>query len=141
VEANVIEQNGVFVVTLKGQLDFESADALKFQCQRHFKSQNVIFDLGKLSFVGSSGITPFLEMLMDLLRTNGNRLKVCSAGSEFMRIFEAGGLIGLEVYENQQQACMAFQYAAINQAPIQTAVLQKVGEFGLDLDVETESEL
>lgn len=109
-EAKVNHHNGVYTVALKGKMDFESADALKAQCNRHFLQQNVIFDLNELNFVGSSGITPFLEMLGTLLRQNGTSLKVCSAGTEFIRVFEAGGLNGLEVYENEKQARMAFEY-------------------------------
>ena len=109
-EAKVNHHNGVYTVALKGKMNFESADALKAQCSRHFLEQNVIFDLNELNFVGSSGITPFLEMLGGLLRHSGTSLKICSAGTEFIRVFEAGGLNGLEVYENEKQARMAFEY-------------------------------
>lgn len=139
-EAKVNHHNGVYTVSLKGKMDFESADALKSQCNRHFLQQNVIFDLNDLNFVGSSGITPFLEMLGALLRHNGTSLKVCSAGTEFIRVFEAGGLNGLEVYENEKQARQAFEYhlqqireqarqaeAAKVTAPTDSAIVAAIG--------------
>ena len=143
-EAKVNHHNGVYTVALKGKMDFESADALKAQCNRHFLQQNVIFDLNELNFVGSSGITPFLEMLGNLLRQNGTSLKVCSAGTEFIRVFEAGGLNGLEVYENEKQARMAFEYhlqqireqarqqeqAAGVEAPTDAAIAAAIGRVG-----------
>jgi anti-anti-sigma factor len=109
-DAKVNQVDGVYVVSLSGQMDFESADALRAKCRQHFFQQKVVFDLGQLSFVGSSGITPFLELLKDLLSANGNKLKVCAVSTEFIRLFEAGRLVGLEVYENSQQARMAFQF-------------------------------
>lgn len=125
-EAKVNHHNGVYTVVLKGKMDFESADALKIQCNRHFIQQNVIFDLNELDFVGSSGITPFLEMLATLLRHQGTSLKVCAAGVEFIRVFEAGGLNGLEVYEDEKQARMAFEYhlKQIREQAIQQEVAQ-----------------
>lgn len=109
-KAIVNHHNSIYTVALKGKLDFESADALNAQCKAHFNQQNVIFDLNELNFVGSSGITPFLDMLRGLLQQQGTSLKVCSAGTEFIRVFEAGELNGLEVYENEKQARMAFEY-------------------------------
>ena len=117
-EAKVVQFEDIYVVHLKGQLNFESADALKARCSSVFLRRKVIFDLSCLSFVGSSGITPFLELLGELLKINGNTLKVCAVGNEFIRVFEAGGLNGLEVYENEEQARMAFKYPPY--APVAT---------------------
>ncbi len=134
-EAKVNEKSGVFTVTLSGQLDFESADALRAKCRHHFLNKKVIFDIAHLNFVGSSGITPFLGMLGDLLKSNGNALKVCSAGTEFMRIFEAGGLNGLEVYESESQARLAFEHPPYNSA---FSTLNRVGPLGIDSDLDVE---
>lgn len=109
-EAKVNQINGVYTVQLSGQLDFETADALKMNCEKHFIHKKVIFDMRGLSFVGSSGITPFLQTLGFLLRRNGNLLKVCSVSVEFMKVFEAGQLNGLEVYEDEYQARLAFDH-------------------------------
>lgn len=153
-EAKVSQQEGVYVVSLQGQLNFETADALKAQCQKHFLQQRVIFDLSRLNFVGSSGITPFLEMLSTLLTANGNALKVCAVGTEFIRVFEAGGLNGLEVYENEKQARLAFKYppftsttempqnmtattTAATTTDNQTTPLDRLTEFGLAVDIKS----
>ena len=142
-EALFAQYEDVYVVQLKGQLDFETADALKTRCSAMFNKQKVIFNLGRLSFVGSSGITPFLELLAELLRSNGNSLKVCSVSNEFIRIFEAGGLMGLEVYENEQQARLAFKYppfvqaqSASHTAP-EAPALARISELGIDVDIES----
>ena len=141
-DAKVENLSGVFLVTLSGQLDFESADSLKARCTTIFNQKNVIFNLKGLNFVGSSGLTPFLDLLRELLKANGNRLKICAVSSEFMRLFEAGELNGLEVYENSSQARLAFDYAA-TQAAIATgpaptgaavnAAMDLVGSIGLDV--------
>jgi anti-anti-sigma factor len=107
-EAKVINQDGVFVITLSGQLDFESADSLRNTCRRLFKEKKVIFNLAHLNFVGSSGLTPFLELLGEMNKSHGKDIKLCSVSSEFVRLFEAGELYGLEVYENENGARQAF---------------------------------
>lgn len=134
-QAKVNQINGIFTVQLAGQLDFESADALKMNCEKHFSQKKVIFDMGGLSFVGSSGITPFLQTLGFLLQRNGNLLKVCSVSAEFMKVFEAARLIGLEVYEDEYQARLAFAHppfdTAVNNAPAST-----MAAAGDDLDMK-----
>lgn len=127
--AKVNQSNGVFTVQLSGQLDFESADALKMNCEKHFIHKKIIFDLKGLSFVGSSGITPFLQTLGFLLKRNGNHLKVCSVSVEFMKIFEAGQLIGLEVYEDEYQARLAFDHPPFATPQPSTAVTEDIESF------------
>lgn len=119
-DAKVNQINGVYTVQLTGHLDFETADALKVSCEKHFVHKKVVFDLKGLSFVGSSGITPFLQTLGFLLRRNGNQLKVCSVSAEFMKIFEAAQLVGLEVYEDEYQARLAFDHPPFPQIPATT---------------------
>jgi anti-anti-sigma factor len=145
VEAKFEIHSGVYVVQLSGQLDFESADALKARCASLFANKNIVFSLKGLSFVGSSGLTPFLELLRALLKSNGTNFKICSVSSEFMRLFEAAELFGLEVYENAEQAQLAFQYANMQKASTESAAsnntnveaqnIQRMGTIGLDINI------
>lgn len=113
-EARVASQDGVFVVTLSGQLDFESADSLRATCRRLFREKKVIFNLAKLNFVGSSGLTPFLELLGEMNKSHGRDIKLCSVSSEFVRLFEAGELYGLEIYDSENNAKLAFTGSGIH---------------------------
>ncbi len=141
-EAKVENRQGVYVVTLSGQLNFESADSLRATCQKFFREKRVIFNLEKLSFVGSSGLTPFLELLSEMNRTHGKDIKICSVSSEFIRLFEAGELYGLEIYDSESKAHMAFSQAytpAVIAAP-PTMAIDKVQPFGLDYPLEEDGE-
>jgi anti-anti-sigma factor len=134
-QAKVEDRKGVFIVSLSGQLNFEKADALKNKCSELFTAKKVVFNMRNLSFVGSSGITPFLDLLRHLLRENGSALKVCAVGTEFMRLFEAGRLNGLEVYENELQACMAFDFME-SPVPIKATVPEEVPvNFAMDAEM------
>jgi anti-anti-sigma factor len=128
-EAKVENRDGVFVVTLCGRMDFESADSLKNRCLKSFMNQELIFNLSELNFVGSSGITPFLELLSELSKSLGPKFKICSVGSEFLRLFESGTVDGIEIYRDVQDAHRAF-YSHDVQA------IARVRPFGLKLTIE-----
>lgn len=128
-EAKVENKNGVFVVSLIGQMNFESADSLKNNCLQQFANHEVIFNLQDLNFVGSSGITPFLELLSELSRLLGSKFKICSVCSEFMRMFEIGSVDGIEIYRDVNDAHRAF-----NSTDVQA--IAKLKPFGLKLTIE-----
>lgn len=135
-EAKVENQNGIFVVNLSGRLDFEKADQLKERCLKAFVSRDVIFNLRELNFVGSSGITPFLELLSELNKTNGRRFKICSVGVEFMRLFESatGPGEGIEIYRDVNDAHRAFQGDALG--GYESLAIARLKPFGLKISIE-----
>ena len=128
-EAKVENREGVFVVSLSGQMNFESADNLKTNCLKSFTNESVIFNLQELSFVGSSGITPFLELLAELSKVAGSKFKICSVGVEFMRLFETGTVDGIEIYRDVQDAHRAFTSPDIQ-------AMARLIPFGLKLTIE-----
>lgn len=129
-DAKVENRDGIFVVSLSGQMDFESADSLKAQCLEKFVEKKIIFNLRELSFVGSSGITPFLELLSQLSKSNGARFKICSVGTEFMRLFESSPVDGIEIYRDITDAERAFSTNGEVQA------IGRIRPFGLKLTLE-----
>lgn len=129
-EARVDNRGGVYVVSLAGQMDFEGADSLKSQCLRLFAEKNVVFNLRELMFVGSSGITPFLELLAELQRRNGQRFKICNVNSDFMRLFESSAVDGIEIYKDIGDAVQSYRGVAEVQA------LTRLRPFGLKLNIE-----
>ncbi len=128
-DAKVEDREGIFVVSLSGQMDFESADSLKAQCLRNLNQKSVIFNLRDLSFVGSSGITPFLELLQELSRSLGPKFKICSVGTEFMRLFESESSGGIEIYRDVNDAHRAFQSSEVQ-------ALTRIRPFGLKLEIQ-----
>ncbi len=128
-EAKVENRDGIFVVSLVGKMNFESADHLKANCLKSFTNEPVIFNLQELSFVGSSGITPFLELLTELSRTSGSKFKICSVGVEFMRLFETGAADGIEIYRDVQDAHRAFTSTDVQ-------AIARLKPFGLKLTID-----
>lgn len=128
-EAKIENRDGVYVVSLSGQMDFESADSLKMRCLQNFSNKELIFNLNDLNFVGSSGITPFLELLAELSKALGPKFKICSVGTEFLRLFESGTVDGIEIYRDVQDAHRAFYTPDIQ-------AIARVKPFGLKLTIE-----
>ncbi|MCB0342605.1 MAG: STAS domain-containing protein [Pseudobdellovibrionaceae bacterium] len=109
-DAKIEEFGDIIVVRLGGFMDFESADAFRANCVRHFSGKKVIFNLTGLSFIGSSGITPFVEGLADLTKNNKEGLRFCGVGAEFRRVFRANSVIRqMEFFENEYVAHLSLQ--------------------------------
>jgi anti-anti-sigma factor len=128
-DAKVENRDGIFVVSLVGKMDFESADSLKARCLQNLNEKNVIFNLRELSFVGSSGITPFLELLHELSQNLGPRFKICSVGNEFLRLFESEATGGIEIYRDLTDAQRAFSSGEVQ-------ALMRLRPFGLKLTID-----
>lgn len=111
-QAKLEKKEGVTIIHLSGRIDFESADRFRESSLKILKDQNLIFNLESLSFVGSSGITPFLETINDLYSQNKEGLKFCKVGVEFRKIFEASTLKNAEIFDSLDAARIAFQRPA-----------------------------
>lgn len=113
-----VSQNGeITVVHLVGRINYETVDPFRKTCLENFREGKLVFNLQNLSFVGSSGITSFVQTIEDIARTNGQGLKLCSVGSEFKKIFDASEIAGLEIFEEQNHAESAFFAPAEPEAP------------------------
>ena len=128
-EAKVEVKDGVYVINLSGHMDFESADSLKSECLRKFTNSEVIFNLDGLNFVGSSGISPFLDLLSEMSQALGARFKICNVGTEFLRLFESGATEGIQIYRDVQEAHRSF-----HSHDVQALALLK--PFGLKLTID-----
>jgi anti-anti-sigma factor len=128
-DVKVENRDGIFVVSVCGQMDFESADNLKQNCLKSLNNQEVIFNLKDLSFVGSSGISPFLELLTEMSRALGSRFKICAVANEFIRLFEVGTSDGIEIYRDVHEAHRSFYSPDV-------AVIARLKPFGLNITIE-----
>lgn len=93
---------------LKGFLDFEIAETFRKNCLENLSGYKVIFNLRELSFVGSSGITPFVEMLSQFSKTNVVRPKFCEMTSEFRRLFLSSQINEYEIFDDELGAMKSF---------------------------------
>ena len=104
-----ISQNGdVMVVHVSGHIDYETVSPFRETCMTQFRKRKVVFNLENLSFVGSSGITQFVQTLQDLAEASPDGLKVCQASSEFRKVLTSNDIRGLQIFEEQFQAEQSF---------------------------------
>lgn len=105
----LIRQDGeVFVIHLKGQLDMDTSEPFRKTVLSHLQRQKVIFNLSELSFVGSNGITSFVETMVELANTAQARVHFCHLSSEFQRILEASDIQNLRIYDDENIAKTSF---------------------------------
>ena len=131
-QARVAREGEIYVIRLSGRLDVETAEPFRDACLNHLRGRKVVFDFRGLSFVGSSGILPFLETMQEFAAANANGFKFSGVGSEFKKVFAATPLHVIEIYENENQAIDAFMRppmpaekpAAVQPVPLQAAPVE-----------------
>lgn len=88
-----IRKNGnTVVVQLEGFLNFETNDWFKKQLQlliKEHQSSAFVFDLEHLSFVGSSGISHFVQILQEFNMKTQQRPIYANVKSEFKKLISA----------------------------------------------------
>jgi anti-anti-sigma factor len=122
-QAKITRDGECYVVHLIGRLDIETAQPFRKTCLEQLVGRKVVFDFNQLSFVGSTGILPFLEIMQDFARTNRNALNFCNVGSEFRRILSATSLSEIEVFDTQALAAVALSRAPQTQLPSANGVV------------------
>lgn len=107
-QARINRQGEVVVVHLSGRVDVETAEPFRKACLSQLVETKVVFDFKNLSFVGSSGILPFLETMQEFAGRNHNGFKFCGVSSEFRKVFASTPLHTIQIFDTHQQAIAAF---------------------------------
>ncbi len=100
-KAKILKNEHYILVDLSGHINYESLDELKQICHTNFKGQRLVFNLEKLKFVGSSGITDFVGLLKSV---GSDKLHICSAQAEFYKVFESQQLQASSYHNNSLEA-------------------------------------
>ncbi|MEW6057007.1 MAG: STAS domain-containing protein [Bdellovibrionota bacterium] len=92
-KTSIRKDSGALIVSLEGHLDFETTDSfrqnlLKLE-EEAAKNQRVIFDLSDLHFVGSSGISAFIQALREFNSRAATKPRYTNVKNEFKRIISA----------------------------------------------------
>lgn len=84
------------VVSMDGKMDFEVQEPLREEMNRLANRANsdsvpkkIIFNLENLEFVGSCGISSFVQTLKDFNNKAPLKPRYCNVGSEFRKIIKA----------------------------------------------------
>lgn len=98
----------MMVVHLKGRIDLETIEPF-VSWVNHLRNHEVIFNMRDLSFVGSNGITAFVDSMRSLAKHSTKSIKFCCVSSEFRRIFGATLAQEVEIHDDIYRAQMAFR--------------------------------
>lgn len=104
------------VVSMDGQLDFEGQEPLRENLNRILNqaktdsvASKIIVNLENLEFVGSSGISSFVQALKDFSAHAPTRPRYCNVKNEFrrmMKAFDEGD--AFEFFDNEERARKSF---------------------------------
>lgn len=112
-----IKKDGdTIVVSMNGRLDFETAVPLREDLSKLMRQaktdtvpKKIIFNLEKLDFVGSSGISSFVQTLKEFNTTAPTKPRYCHVKSEFQKVIRAfDESDAFEFYENEDRAKKSF---------------------------------
>lgn len=105
----------VVIVDMEGFLSFEEHEPLRHKLielkrgSAAVAPKKIIFNLEKLEFVGSSGISSFVQALKEFNSGASVRPRYCNVRSEFKRIFKAFDEENIfEFYDSEERAKKSF---------------------------------
>ena len=92
IKTSVRKDGDAVIVSVQGFLDFETTDSFRnnlAKIESQAADSRVIFDLSDLQFVGSSGISAFIQTLRDFNGRVPQKPRYANVRSEFKRIMSA----------------------------------------------------
>ena len=92
------------VVKIAGRIELEKAQTFRDACLKSLKNEKVVFELDRLQFVGSTGMTEFFECLHDIERMKGCGVKLVGLSSDFKRFVAFTKASQLKIHETLEEA-------------------------------------
>jgi anti-anti-sigma factor len=95
-KTKIKKEGDTWVVSIAGKLDYESQQPFREDLEKLVRNvrtdsvaKNIVFNLDGLEFVGSSGISSFVQTIKNLNQSAQIRPRFCNVGSEFKKVFRA----------------------------------------------------
>jgi anti-anti-sigma factor len=106
------KDGNITVFELEGHLDFETTQQFHDKCDAMMSDTpetEVVFNMEKLKFVGSSGINQFITILKRF-NTRKPKPRLCKLSTEFHRMFRAYETTRnpFEIFETEGEAITSF---------------------------------
>jgi len=123
-KTKVTKMGDTVVVTLDGRLDYEMQEPLKNDLNKLIRQtkaagiphgsdaspRKIIFNLENLQFVGSSGISSFIQTLKEFNLRAPSKPRYCNVASEFKKIIKAfDEEAQFEFFESEERARKSFE--------------------------------
>jgi stage II sporulation protein AA (anti-sigma F factor antagonist) len=88
------EEDGVFVVTVEGELDMNTATDLERELERPVAAAQapLLIDLSRCEFIDSTGIALIVRSWQTLDDGGGERFALCGIGHQVKRVLDITGL-------------------------------------------------
>ncbi len=117
-KTHIKKSENVIIVSMDGKLDFGTHVPLRDQLQELIQEirtdstpRNIIFNLEKLEFVGSSGISTFIQTLQEFNTRFPNHPRYCNVKSEFRKIIQSFDEADLfQFYDSEDRARSSFDH-------------------------------
>ena len=115
-KTNIKKIGDTMIVSMDGKLDFETQEPLRKDLSRLVNHaitdtvpKKIIFNFENLEFVGSSGISSFVQALKDFNTRAPMKPRYCNVKSEFRRVMKALDESDLfEFFDNEDRARKSF---------------------------------
>ena len=111
-------RRSVLLIRLKGELDHHWAEQVREKIDRELNSEtahSLIFNLGGLTFMDSSGIGVLLGRYRRM-SAKGRRMAVCDVPPPLLKIIEIAGLSEIIPFFNNEEA--ALQHLLLGTPPV-----------------------
>ena len=98
---------GNITIYMCGDLSFDYNNRLKneiIEISSNHPHSTITLDMHSLDFVGSSGISKFVELLEGLKKENPSKYKICNIKSEFLKVFEIYNFNAYEMMTNDYES-------------------------------------
>jgi len=97
------DSQGNITVHMEGGLDYENNSPLRLELEslaEENPASQITIDINRLDFVGSSGISLFVDTIKTL-NAKKDQIRITNATSEFVKIFQLYNLDLMSVLENE----------------------------------------
>ena len=116
-KTQVKKMGDTVVIDIDGKLDYEIQDPLREQlhaiadtAKTDSVAKKIVFNLEGLEFVGSSGISVFIQTLKEINAQSDIKPRYCNVKSEFRRVIKAyDETDAFEFYDSVDRARRSFE--------------------------------
>ncbi len=133
---SIQSQKEILIVQLSGQINVESVDLFRQACDGPLAGRSVLFSLDSLSFVGSTGLRPFLEALNNLTKIIGGDVRFCEVRNDFKQILMATPIGRRPCYSSEKTGIESFRHEFLPMAMPKADFTEN--DHGADLSPEPE---
>ena len=116
IQAKYRKEGDAIIINVNGRIDYENQVPLKEELRKMIKRnqfdttpKKLIFNFENLEFVGSSGITQFLQILKGINSQTATPPKYCNFKSEFKKMIQAfESQNEFEIFESEAHAISSY---------------------------------